>query len=404
MMSVIAREPGSKDDAAPARERSAAAPMSAVIRVLHVLHWPVSGIASLLHGLGRHMSTEGIESHVVFFRCDKSANAEFATICRSVHCLEVEQGAYAAPLRLYRHWRAVAPDIVHTHSFQPVVWTSLLPFDQRRHVTTVHSNYPYLRDSDFKSRLKRFLEIGVLKARPIQTIAVGRQVYELLDGLAVPRKRLTLIENGVDFGHWPLRTTIDRDVRNELDIGDDNFALLSLGRLDIRTKGYDLLLRALQQVRAKYERVVLVLVGDGPDRARLVQMAEALGIASAVRFVGHTSSPQRYVCAADAYVSSSVVEGFGLAVAEAMLCGVPTIASRVGAASDMIVHRQSGLLVEPGDVRAIVSAVFEFVEGRHDLKAMGERGRREVLGRFDLRVTASAYAALYRKLLGGQPQ
>ncbi len=378
--------------------------MSPVIRVLHVLHWPVSGIASLLHGLARHMSTEGIESHVVFFRCDKTASAEFATICRSVHCLRAERGAHAAPLRLYRHWRAVAPDIVHTHSFQPVVWTSLLPFDQRRHVTTVHSNYPYLRASDVKSRLKRFLEIGVLKARPIQTVAVGRQVYELLDSLAVPRRRLALVENGVDLGQWPLRTTIDRDVRRELNIGDDDFALISVGRLDIRTKGYDLLLRALQQVRAEYERVVLVLVGDGPDRARLVQMAETLGLASAVRFVGHTSSPHRYLCAADAYVSSSVVEGFGLAVAEAMLCGVPAIASRVGAASDMIVHGQSGLLVEPGEVQAIVDAVFEFIEGRHDLKAMGERGRKDVLGRFDLRVTASAYAALYKKLLGRRSQ
>lgn len=347
------------------------------------------------------MAVEDVRSHIIFFYEDADTFSDFARVCETTHCLDLSRSYAGGIARYARLIKAIAPDILHTHSFQPLVWGSLLARRHSRHVTTVHSNYPYFTRRAVKDYAKKTIEMFFIERCGIRTVAVGKPVRALLAGLGVPERNLFLIENGVDIAGYGHDAGARADVRRELGMENDQFAFVTLGRLDIATKAYDILLRSFAPICRQYgQRAILVFIGDGPDRKNLVDMAEQLGISGQVRFIGYRKNPARYLGAGDAYVCSSVVEGFGLATAEAMLCGLPVIATRVGANPEMITDGVSGILIEPGDPAVISAAMDDFMSRRYPLKEMARLGTQQVADKYDIKKTAAAYVSLYRSVMG----
>lgn len=370
------------------------------IKVLHVVHWPVSGITSLLRGLIPLIAADGVQNHIIFFYHDADTIADFSRLCESALCIHLERSYPCGVVRYRRFIKSIAPDILHTHSFQPLVWGGLLACGHSRHVTTVHSNYPYFTRQALKDQAKKTIEKFFLTRGGVRTVAVGKVVHALLAGLGVPERNLFLIENGVDITGYGRDAGARADVRRELGIADDQFVFVTLGRLDVATKGYDILLQSFAPIYRRHgRRVLLVFIGDGPDRQKLAKLAEQLGISGQVRFIGYRKEPARYLGAGDAYVCSSVIEGFGLATAEAMLCGLPVIATRVGANPEMITDGVSGILVEPGDPAAISTAMDDFLSRRYPLDEMARLGTQQVADKYDIKKTAAAYASLYRSVM-----
>ena len=123
-------------------------------------------------------------------------------------------------------------------------------------------------------------------------------------------------------------------------------------------KGHEFVIGALQPVRVVYPDVVYFIVGRGPSEDYLRNLARDLRVAEAVRFCGYVASSDlpRYYGAADIHIMPSTcsgdVEGFGISFIEAAACGTPSIGSRSGGIPDSIADGETGLLVEPGDVRA----------------------------------------------------
>jgi len=371
------------------------------IKVLHVVHWPVSGITSLLKSLIPLIAAEGVHNHIVFFYDDADTAADFSRLCESAQCIHLSKSYLRGILRYRRFIKSIAPDILHTHSFQPLVWGSLLARGRTRHITTVHSNYPYFTGRSLKARAKKTIEKLFLMRGCMRTVAVGKGVQALLAGLGVSQRNLFLIENGVDIAGYGRDAGARAEVRCELGITDDQFAFVTLGRLDNATKAYDILLRSFAPVcRQHGERALLVFIGDGPDRNKLIEMAEQLGINGQIKFIGYRKNPAHYLGAGDAYVCSSVIEGFGLATAEAMLCGLPVVATRVGANPEMITNGVSGILIEPGDPAAISGAMEDFLSGKYPLDEMARLGTLQVAGKYDIKKTAAAYVSLYRSVMG----
>jgi len=371
------------------------------IKVLHVVHWPVSGITSLLKSLIPLIAADGVHNHIVFFYDDADTVADFSRLCESVQCIHLSKSYPRGILRYRRFIKSIAPDILHTHSFQPLVWGSLLARGRIRHITTVHSNYPYFTGRSLKARVKKTIEKLFLMRGGMRTVAVGKGVQALLARLGVPERNLLLIENGVDITGCGRDAGARAEVRHELAIADGQFVFVTLGRLDNATKGYDILLRSFVPIcRQHGRRALLVFIGDGPDRNKLIEMADQLGITGQVRFIGYRKNPARYLGAGDAYVCSSVIEGFGLATAEAMLCGLPVIATRVGANPEMITDGASGILIVPGDPTAISGAMNDFLSGQYPLDELARRGTRQVADKYDIKKTAAAYASLYRSVMG----
>lgn len=173
------------------------------------------------------------------------------------------------------------------------------------------------------------------------------------------------------------------------------------GRL-AREKGVDTLLRAIAQVRRTCPDVRLLVVGSGPERARLDGLARELDILSAVEFTGHLPWDEAQEILARAWVQcvpSSWPEPFGLVTAEAMARGTAVIASRVGAQPELIAHGETGYLVSPGDpeelAEVIRSAVLDPAARRRIARAGREHAGKAL--RFDTMI--DRLLAVYQQLV-----
>jgi glycosyltransferase involved in cell wall biosynthesis len=160
--------------------------------------------------------------------------------------------------------------------------------------------------------------------------------------------------------------------------------LLFVGRL-AAIKGLGLLLDAVAALRAHFPALRLVLVGDGPDRARLEARAAAPDLAGAVEFTGYRSQAEvaAYLEACDLFVLPSFAEGVPVVLMEAMAARRPVVATRVAGVAELVADGESGLLVAPGDPAALTAAIGRLL-GDPPLRArMGDAGRAQVAAGFD---------------------
>jgi glycosyltransferase involved in cell wall biosynthesis len=120
----------------------------------------------------------------------------------------------------------------------------------------------------------------------------------------------------------------------------------------VKRKSYDLLIRALFQIRDS--KVKLLIIGDGPERQNLQNLTEYLGLRDRVKFSGFISEKEKYgyLSKADLFALTSLHEGFGIVFMEAMHCGLPIVCTNNGGQTDFILSGQNGLLLNVGDIGA----------------------------------------------------
>jgi glycosyltransferase involved in cell wall biosynthesis len=178
----------------------------------------------------------------------------------------------------------------------------------------------------------------------------------------------------------------------------DGRRLLFVGRLSTQ-KGAEHILHALAAMKTEAS---LDIVGDGPNRSSLGQLAQQLGVTSRIRWHGQLSQsdlPALYQRAA-AVVVPSVDEGLGLVAVEALLCETPVVAFDSGGLRDVIQHDKTGLLVKPGDRAALASALDDLLARDGRGSDLGRAGRLYALSAFAPESSARRYAEIYRQVLG----
>jgi teichuronic acid biosynthesis glycosyltransferase TuaC len=176
--------------------------------------------------------------------------------------------------------------------------------------------------------------------------------------------------------------------------------LLSIGNL-IRTKGHELVLRAMAALRHRYPDLRCEIVGGGPDESRLQGLARDLGLGNSVAFLGRCSRAQT----ADAlrrctlFVLPSSYEGLGCVYLEAMASGKPAIGCRGQGIEEVVRSGENGWLVDPGSLEQIVQAVSELLRDPELRDRLGVSARRTILERFTLAHQAEAVFRVYTDAL-----
>ncbi len=148
--------------------------------------------------------------------------------------------------------------------------------------------------------------------------------------------------------------------------------------------------------------VRLVLVGDGPERPRAQQEAERLGVAKHVLFLGKHTSVDELLACADLFLLPSESESFGLAALEAMACGTPVVATRVGGLPEVVEDGKGGRLLPVGDVEGMAAAATEILSDATRWEAMSGAARRRAVDEFDVDRVVPVYEAFYREVLHGE--
>jgi N-acetyl-alpha-D-glucosaminyl L-malate synthase BshA len=160
----------------------------------------------------------------------------------------------------------------------------------------------------------------------------------------------------------------------------------------------DIFLRVRRAMPAR-----LLLVGDGPERARVESRCRAEGCCDVVTFIGQLPSVEQILVGADLFLLPSENESFGLAGLEAQACEVPVVGSRVGGIPEVIDDGSTGLLYELGDVDGMAAGAIELLSDPRRHAEFARRARERALERFAEEHVVARYRALYERVLAGQP-
>jgi glycogen(starch) synthase len=176
--------------------------------------------------------------------------------------------------------------------------------------------------------------------------------------------------------------------------------ILAIGRL-VEEKGFDTALTAFAKVRARFRRARLALAGDGVARAALERQAAELGISRAVDFLGWVAPaevPQLINASTMVLQPSRWKEAFGLVALQGAQMARPVIASRVGGVPEVVVHGDTGLLVEKEDPGALADAILYLLDNPDVAARMGIVGRQRALEEFTIERHVSQFNTLYRQV------
>jgi glycosyltransferase involved in cell wall biosynthesis len=165
-------------------------------------------------------------------------------------------------------------------------------------------------------------------------------------------------------------------------------------------KNLPLLLHAFNNVRERQSAQLLIL-GEGPERARLEALAKELGVSERVRFLGFQRNPFKYVAKATVSVLSSDWEGFGLVIPEAMVCGTPVIASDCPCGpAEIITHGENGLLFPPDNRQALADALVKTLQDTPLRMRLADAASQSV-GRYDAEQIAREYEDILENMSHG---
>jgi L-malate glycosyltransferase len=163
-------------------------------------------------------------------------------------------------------------------------------------------------------------------------------------------------------------------------------------------KRLDSVVEVFRRVREQ-RRAKIVLVGDGPERGRVETLAREAGIAEHVEILGELDDVRGLLSVADAFLLPSAQESFGLAALEAMACGVPVVASRVGGLPEVITDGLTGYLRDPDEHAGMAAAVLDLLDDPSLRQRIAHLARASVVDRFDEDRVVPMYEALYERLL-----
>jgi glycosyltransferase involved in cell wall biosynthesis len=364
------------------------------IRVLHVItSLGIGGAERLVVSAARGLSPARFDHGICCLseRGPLAAEAEAAGV--PVFCVGGFPGLRhpAALARLVRLIRDFRPTIVHTHLQSANLYGRLAARLARVPVVVATEHNVYA------GKPHRYIVVEKLLARMTDAlVAVSGQVQVFLSAqLGVPLSAIRVVRNGVAASAPSAQRVAE--LRARLGGAGDDVRLGCIASLTLK-KGHDVLLRAMAQLRERGVACSLVVAGDGPERARAAALAEALGLARSVHFLGIVRHPVDVLAAIDVFVLPSLVEGLPLALLEAMYSGKAVVATSVGGVPEVVRSGENGLLVSPGSVIELTDAIAMLARSPELRSRFGAAARETIEAGFTEAAYLESLSALYLEL------
>jgi glycosyltransferase involved in cell wall biosynthesis len=255
----------------------------------------------------------------------------------------------------------------------PLAWVARRLSPRSRNLLIVHGWEVWIEP--FRTRVPRWERFAV-RSWIDQVVSVSRFTAERMGAAyGLPASRFRLLPNAVDLplqapepqsGHW------------------DGPRFLTVTRLKLkdRYKGCDKVIRAMPRILAEVPTARYDLVGEGPLRPELEQLAVQVGVRDHIRFHGYVDDKElaRIYEEARLLVMPSTGEGFGIVFLEAWKHGLPVVVGNQDASAEVVTHGVNGLCVDPGSVDEIAQAVLVLLKDRQKASRMAQEGYQRILG------------------------
>jgi sugar transferase (PEP-CTERM/EpsH1 system associated) len=295
--------------------------------------------------------------------------------------------------RLFKLLRTMRPDVLHTYNLGTIEYhaTALLA----RVPVRVHAEHGRDASDPHGINRKHNLLRRLLVPAIDRYVPVSRDLARWLRGtVGIPQSKIELIDNGVDTERFRPATEASNEAWN----APDAFVIGSVGRLqDVKDQAtlidaFALLRNMLPEQR---ERLRLVLVGDGPLRARLAQQIADGGLQDCAWLPGARSDVAPVMRSFSLFALSSIAEGTPVTILEAMASGLPVVSTAVGGIPDLVQDGVSGALVPPGDAQRLAEALATYVLDAERTRLHGAAGRARIEQQYSVSAMLAHYVALY---------
>jgi glycosyltransferase involved in cell wall biosynthesis len=190
-------------------------------------------------------------------------------------------------------------------------------------------------------------------------------------------------------------------IRRNLEIPPDAFVYLTVGRLDAM-KNQALLVRNFSKVLAVAPQAHLVIVGTGVMEKELKEMAKISGVGNRIHFLGSRKDIGACLEMADVFVFPTLLEGFGIALVEAMFKGLPCIASNISVLQEILTNNETGLLFDPENETELVTAMIDLFRDPQMRMRLGNQALKDANQRFHIQKAASEWESFYRFITNGK--
>jgi glycosyltransferase involved in cell wall biosynthesis len=289
--------------------------------------------------------------------------------------------------RVVRALRAERPDLVHTHMVHADAYGSFAAHALRApFVSTRHNDDRYLL-GPFRY-VDRALMHGVSRI-----VAISEAVREFHVRAGLPAEKLVTIHYGLDEPPSTPSEVTPADVG----VPDDAPLVLAVGRL-IEQKDHMTLLTAFARVRESQPDARLAILGWGPLEQVTRERAHMLGLDGTALVLGRVE-PRDWLARADIFAHTSRWEGFGIVLLEAMLAGLPIVATRVSAVPEIVADGTTGYLVPPADADAVAERLSELIADPARRRTLGDAGRRRACDEFSVTRMTERTLEVYEEAL-----
>lgn len=295
-----------------------------------------------------------------------------------------------AAWKLSRVIRDYRPDVVHAQDAHAVSMAALAlsygaPTPRPALVASRRVDF-HLQRHSFSRWVYRQVDLFIAASGAIRDILVR-------DG--IPATRIVVVHDGIDVSRAEHITPIDMHQEYWLPHGAP--VVVNIGAL-VDHKGQKYLVEAMAHVRRELPDAHLVIFGEGELRETLERQVHDLGLDKHVLLPGFREDVLALTRTADLFVMSSITEGLGSTVLDAMALGMAVVGTTAGGIPEAVVDGETGLLVPPADPAALAGAILQLLADRPLRARMGEAGRRRVAERFDVAHlvagTVKAYAGV----------
>lgn len=289
-------------------------------------------------------------------------------------------------------------DLAHTHlAYGNIIGAFAARLNGLPVVSTLHSTG---RARTTRARFRELLETYSLRAFSQCVIAVGYKVEEAQRD-RFGAKKLNILQNAVLPG--PELTAEQRQrIRKEMAGASAGPILITAGRF-ATPKALHHMVSAFSQLAEKFPQAVLVMVGGGPLFSEIQTQIAELGLNDRIRLLGARSDVPELLAAADIYVSSSIWEGLPMAVLEAMMAGLPIVATAVGDIP-RVVTDATGIVVPPGQPEVLAEALGRLLNDAEARQSMGAAARRHALENFSADLWMDRLLVHYAEVSRGNGQ
>jgi glycosyltransferase involved in cell wall biosynthesis len=341
--------------------------MKQKLKILHVIPTLGQGGAErLVVELSRHLQNQGHEVKIIIFRNEN----QYADLCSDLDIHVIPSSvAYSLTGRhviktneFDRFVSEFKPDIIHSHLVEAELVSRHTIRPHATYYTHWHGCHPVadpFKLSDLFSKtawwnlLQRKRLMHQYEVSKTQFICISNFISSYLQAaFPFPKNRFHTVYNGGNPNTFDVQ-----EGRTE-----DTVQLISLGRLAPFKNQLWLLKVAKALIDQNITGFHLSFVGDGPSAIELKAFTKKEGLAKWITFLGHVKQPEKVLAKSDILIHSTINEAFGMAIVEAMSCGLPVVAFRSGGIPEIVESGKHGFLIEPNDLDSFTAKVKELIQ------------------------------------------